>query len=79
MNTPVGGFPRLDPGSRVRFRRDHIIDIAGDYEPGAMSDCNVRLACGSCGGQEPPERTEASDHVPPCDCGEHEPPDASAA
>jgi uncharacterized protein YegJ (DUF2314 family) len=72
VNTPLG-FPRLDSGRRIRFRRDHIIDIAWDYEPGPLDHFDVRALCGACGGSEPSPATEASDHGPACGCQLHGP------
>jgi len=37
-NLPLG-FPRLDIGSKIRFRREHIVDIHDDPAPPPCPDC----------------------------------------
>lgn len=46
INEPFGGFPRLCPGSRIKFRSKHIIDITkDDVDPGLAEIALVHREC----------------------------------
>jgi len=50
-NQPIG-IPRLLPGEKIKFTRDHIIDIAPEERPPvrhrAGAQGNIRSVCGRC-------------------------------
>jgi len=55
-------FPRLYPGRKIRFRREHIIDILPD--PDHYADCckqHVQMTCAGCRPDGPPAAIEGAD------------------
>ena len=81
-NQPVG-IPRLETGKKIKFHRDHIIDIqTGDVEDSTVSlepdeDGNVPIWCACCNGHSPraglsgPETAPSARRAAPPLCQAH--------